>query len=1012
MGSRIKQNPETTFEVYVEVAYPRTGGTLSDPEVQRQFPEDYSDQEVLQTLTKFCFPFYVDSLTVSQVGQHFTFVLTDIDSKQRFGFCRLSSGAKSCFCILSYLPWFEVFYKLLNILADYTTKQQESQWNELLETLHRLPIPDPGVSVHLNVHSYFTVPDTRELPSIPENLTACIHGSAAMLYPMYWQHVYIPVLPPHLLDYCCAPMPYLIGVHFSLMEKVRNMALEDVVILNVDTNTLETPFDDLQSLPNDVISSLKNRLKKVSTTTGDGVARAFLKAQAAFFGSYRNALKIEPEEPITFSEEAFVSHYRSGAMRQFLQNATQLQLFKQFIDGRLDLLNSGEGFSDVFEEEINMGEYAGSDKLYRQWLSTVRKGSGAILNTVKTKANPAMKTVYKFAKDHAKMGIKEVKNRLKQKDIAENGCVSSAEESLPKTLPSTLEEAKDPRLREDRRPITVHFGQVRPPRPHVVKRPKSNITVEGRRTSVSSPEHLVKPFRHYAVFLSEDSSDEECRQEEAPSTSFTESFFFSAPFEWPQPYRTLKESDSAEGDETESPEQLVREPQGPIPAPPDRAASIDLLEDVFSSLDMEAAMQPLGQAKSLEDLRAPKDLWEQPGSFDYQRLDLCRSERGLSVATALKLTHPYTKLWSLGQDDMAIPSKPSTTTPEKPSALPHRPQKQDGILNPSTKEEAPTQTPGSITIPRPQGRKTPELGIVPPPPTARPAKLQAVGGPLGDSSSEQLQMDQQRQAALSPALLPGLLPSAVPQGPIELLQPLSPAPRAAGTGSDALLALLDPLNTAWSGSTIPPHPATPSVAAPFTPQLNFPPTVTPTPFAQPPLNPFVPSLPVAPPTVSLGSTIPARHLGTPPASLGSAYTPSVLLSGSGFYGPHRSQPNLSALSMPNLFGQIPMGAHTSPLQPLGPPAVAPSRIRTLPLARSSARAAEAKQGLALRPGEPPLLSTRPPQGLEPALQPSAPAQASDPFEDLLRKTKQDVGPSPAPASTSVEQLRRQWETFE
>lgn len=45
-------------------------------------------------------------------------------------------------------------------------------------------------------------------------------------------------------------------------------------------------------------------------------------------------------------------------------------------------------------------------------------------------------------------------------DIAENGCVSSAEESLPKTLPSTLEEAKDPRLREDRRPITVHFGQV------------------------------------------------------------------------------------------------------------------------------------------------------------------------------------------------------------------------------------------------------------------------------------------------------------------------------------------------------------------------------------------------------------------------------------------------------------------------------------------------------------------------------------------------------------------------
>lgn len=86
----------------------------------------------------------------------------------------------------------------------------------------------------------------------------------------------------------------------------------------------------------------------------------------------------------------------------------------------------------------------------------------------------------------------------------------------------------------------------------------------------------------------------------------------------PQPYRTLKESDSAEGEEPESPEQRGREPTGPAPAPPDRAASIDLLEDVFNNLGMDVPLQPLGQAKSLEDLRTPKDLREQPGTFDYQ----------------------------------------------------------------------------------------------------------------------------------------------------------------------------------------------------------------------------------------------------------------------------------------------------------------------------------------------------------------------------------------------------------
>uniref|UniRef100_A0A672P7E4 DENN domain containing 1A n=1 Tax=Sinocyclocheilus grahami TaxID=75366 RepID=A0A672P7E4_SINGR len=509
-------------------------GLFSGPEVRRSFPDTYTEQHLLNleficSDQHFVFdPVLSSSMAVGQVGQNFTFVLTDIESKQRFGFCRLSSGAHSCHCILGYLPWFEVFYKLLNILADYTTKGQDSQWRELLESLHTLNIPDPGVPVHLSVHLFFTVPDPRELPSIPENrnlteyfvavdvnnmlhlyasllyerriliscsklstLTACVHGAAAMLYPMYWQHVYIPVLPQHLIDYCCAPMPYLIGVHSSLMEKVRGVALDDVVLLNVDTNTLETPFDDLQSLPNDVVSSLKNRLRKVSSTTGDGVARAFLKAQAALFGSYRNALHIEPEEPITFSEETFMTH-RSSTMRQFLQNAIQLQFFKQFIDGRLELLNSGEGFSDQFEEEINMGEYAGSDKTYHQWLFTVKKGSGAILNTVKTKANPAMKTVYKFAKDHAKMGIKEVKSRLKQKELTENGYT---EETGSTHLPST--HSKDSLTWDQRRPITVHFGQVgsrsprpprpqRPPPPHPSKLQSSTRPVSTALSSLSS----------------------------------------------------------------------------------------------------------------------------------------------------------------------------------------------------------------------------------------------------------------------------------------------------------------------------------------------------------------------------------------------------------------------------------------------------------------------------------------------------------------------------------------------
>nr|XP_035136853.1 DENN domain-containing protein 1B isoform X6 [Callithrix jacchus]XP_035136854.1 DENN domain-containing protein 1B isoform X6 [Callithrix jacchus] len=262
-------------------------------------------------------------------------------------------------------------------------------------------------------------------------LTACIHGSAALLYPMYWQHIYIPVLPPHLLDYCCAPMPYLIGIHSSLIERVKNKSLEDVVMLNVDTNTLESPFSDLNNLPSDVVAALKNKLKKQSTATGDGVARAFLRAQAALFGSYRDALRYRPGEPVTFCEESFVKH-RSSVMKHFLETAVNLQLFKQFIDGRLAKLNTGRGFSDIFEEEITSGGFCGGNpRSYQQWVHTVKKG-GALFNTAVTKATPAVRTAYKFAKNHAKLGLKEVKSKLKHKENEEDyGTCSSSVQYTP-----------------------------------------------------------------------------------------------------------------------------------------------------------------------------------------------------------------------------------------------------------------------------------------------------------------------------------------------------------------------------------------------------------------------------------------------------------------------------------------------------------------------------------------------------------------------------------------------------
>ncbi|XP_037352467.1 DENN domain-containing protein 1B isoform X2 [Talpa occidentalis] len=629
MDCRTKENPERTFDLVVRVKCHASEN--EDPEVLWKFPEDFGDQEVLQSVPKFCFPFDVERVSQNQVGQHFTFVLTDIESKQRFGFCRLTSGGKICLCILSYLPWFEVYYKLLNTLADYLAKELENDLNETLKSLYNHQVPKANTPVNLNVHSYFIAPDVTGLPTIPESrnlteyfvavdvnnmlqlyasmlherriiitssklstLTACLHGSVALLYPMYWQHIYIPVLPPHLLDYCCAPMPYLIGIHSSLIERVKNKSLDDVVMLNVDTNTLESPFNDLNNVPSDVVSALKNKLKKQSTATGDGVARAFLRAQAALFGSYRDALRYKPGEPITFCEESFVKH-RSSLMKQFLETAVNLQLFKQFIDGRLAKLNAGKVFSDVFEEEITSGGFCGGNpRSYQQWVHTVKKG-GALFNTAMTKATPAVRTAYKYAKSHAKQGIKEVKSKLKHKEIEEDyGTCSGSVQFTPV--------------------YTLHNEKGR--------------NLEKRKLSQA---RLKKPLKSLDGVLYDDDDDDAIERASKLSSEDgeeTSTYFY--------------ESD-------DSVETKVKTPY---------SGEMDLLGEILDTLSTHSSDQgKLAAAKSLDFFRSMDDI-------DYKPTNKSNAPSENNLALLCTGSGDQTE-WHLGQDDSALHGRHLPPSPRK-----------------------------------------------------------------------------------------------------------------------------------------------------------------------------------------------------------------------------------------------------------------------------------------------------------------------------------------------------------
>ncbi|KAG8015204.1 DENN domain-containing protein 1C, partial [Nibea albiflora] len=421
------------------------------------------------------------------VVQHFTFVLTDLEGCQRFGFCRLTNSTHTCLCILSYLPWFEVFYKLLNNLADYLTKGQTNELKALLAALYKQPIPLAAGSVTLQMIPYFIAPDPRSLPSIPENrnltelIVAVDVGNLLQLYASM-------LFERRILIFAS-----------KLSTRVRSRGLEEVVILNVDTNTLETPFDDLKRIPSDVVintvyialceceashltakymAGLKVCLKRQAVSPGCGVSRAFLKAQALLFGGYRDALQEDKEGETSFSEELFLDH-KSSSMRQFLQSAIHLQFFKQFIDSRLDILNKGKEPDDLFEEEIVKCETtAGISKSYQQLVGNLKKGGGALILNMKSKANTK-------AKGLAMSGLK---NLLAHK-------AHNEEHALQRGGSVSHRRAQSDCL-QNRLPITQHFGKSRPRRPvhkHRAPREEEDTKMTGDTWDGAVSQPVVQP---------------------------------------------------------------------------------------------------------------------------------------------------------------------------------------------------------------------------------------------------------------------------------------------------------------------------------------------------------------------------------------------------------------------------------------------------------------------------------------------------------------------------------------
>lgn len=90
-----------------------------------------------------------------------------------------------------------------------------------------------------------------------DKISSCVQAAVAALQPFAWHHIFIPVLPKQLLDYCSAPMPFIVGLHKSLMLPLQKMPLNEVVFVDLDGDQVSSCPEDVAALPPTIIGPLR-----------------------------------------------------------------------------------------------------------------------------------------------------------------------------------------------------------------------------------------------------------------------------------------------------------------------------------------------------------------------------------------------------------------------------------------------------------------------------------------------------------------------------------------------------------------------------------------------------------------------------------------------------------------------------------------------------------------------------------------------------------------------------------
>jgi len=270
----------------------------------------------------------------------FSFVLTNVDGKRQFGACLtfyemvsidgqslyLEGSDEKCstlavakaLVLVSHHPYFNQMEDLLKLIfrisicKKYPYDIERLLWlitrdmplpieptNRLDFELHKQIISFKGPSymeklpiLHCNfgllfelishehiVAAFNLLIQEHKLVIVSKYCSVLVHCSEALralLYPLEWQSVYIPLLPTAAKNVLSAPVPFFIGMTEDVMTDMDEPISPEVAILNVDNGVLEMPNPAPLPLPKKLHSKLMNALLIHDTNSGKSRSRGLL----------------------------------------------------------------------------------------------------------------------------------------------------------------------------------------------------------------------------------------------------------------------------------------------------------------------------------------------------------------------------------------------------------------------------------------------------------------------------------------------------------------------------------------------------------------------------------------------------------------------------------------------------------------------------------------------------------------------------------------------------------------